>query len=97
MQYTMLLALCYRFYSSLRSSCAETVRRKMFDWIAAQRPGVFVGLQTPTSNVFIADFVDLNDNEFCKLIIGLNTKLFSEFVDVELNEDESMQSMIQPE
>lgn len=34
--------------------------------------------EKPTSNVFIADFIDLNDYEFCRTVINLNEKLLLE-------------------
>lgn len=69
----------FRFYSSLRQSCAVKVNQKLFDWIRDQTPGPFnkLGDARPTSNVFIADFVELNDYEFCKIVIGLNKKLLT--------------------
>ncbi len=65
----------YRFFMSLRRACAEKVRKGLFDWITTLAPGKFEEGQKPTSNVFIADFIDLNDNEFCKIVVNLNEKL----------------------
>lgn len=65
-----------RFYSSLRGACAETVRRNLFDWLRAQQPGPYTpGSDAATVNVLIADFVELNDGEFCKSVVALNRKL----------------------
>lgn len=60
---------------SLRRACAEKVRKGLFDWIKTQAPGIFQRGQKPTSNVFIADFIDLKDGEFCKIVVSLNGKL----------------------
>lgn len=60
---------------SLRRACAEKVRKGLFDWIKTQEPGQFQRGQKPTSNVFIADFIDLKDSEFCKIVVSLNEKL----------------------
>lgn len=65
----------FRFYSSLRRACAQKVKKHLFDWIRTQKPGPFKIGDKPTSNVFIADFVDLDEYEFCKIVIGLNEKL----------------------
>lgn len=55
----------------MRDSCAKRVLRKLDTWIE-QRP---VGLKTfPTFNVFIADYVDLEDDKFTKTVINLNFK-----------------------
>lgn len=62
---------------SLRRACAEKVRKGLFDWIKTQVPGKFQRGEKPTSNVFIADFIDLKYSEFCKIVVGLNEKLLS--------------------
>lgn len=62
---------------SLRRACAEKVRKGLFDWIKAQAPGKFQRGQKATSNVFIADFIDLKDSEFCKIVVSLNEKLLN--------------------
>lgn len=67
-----------RFFLSLRRTCAETVRSRMFAWIRAQRPGPYQpGLEAATVNVFIADFVDLGGAEFCRAVVALNAKLLT--------------------
>lgn len=44
-----------------------------------QRPGPFsLNANQPTSNVFIADFIELNDFQFCRTVIELNEKIFNE-------------------
>lgn len=60
---------------SLRRACAEKVRKGLFDWIKTQEPGRFLDGQKTTANVFIADFIDLKNNEFCKIVVTLNEKL----------------------
>lgn len=51
------------------------MKKKLFDWIRTQRPGVFQRGEAPTCNVFIADFIDLNNYEFCRIVVELNWKL----------------------
>lgn len=67
----------FRFYSSLRKKCASTVIKGLTDWIKLQRPGPFLPNQ-PTTNVFIADFIEMNNFEFCKVVIDLNEKILEE-------------------
>lgn len=64
-----------RFYSSLRKACAYKVDSKMLDWLKEQTPGVFSTDEKPTVNVILADFVDILDNNFCKIVVDLNMKL----------------------
>lgn len=46
-----------------------------------QRPGPFeLNGNQPTSNVFIADFVELNNFQFCRTVIELNDKIFKELM-----------------
>lgn len=74
--YTFVHNCAYRFYSSLRNQCATPVVRKLTKWIEEQRCGPFSSdSDKPTFNVFIADFIELNDFEFCRAVIGLNDKL----------------------
>lgn len=55
------------------------MNKKLIDWIKAQRPGPFeLNANQPTSNVFIADFIELNNAQFCRTVIELNDKIFSE-------------------
>lgn len=63
-----------RFYSSLRDKCALRVINGLADWIAQQRPGPFSS-NTPTCNVFIADFIELNNFEFSRVVVQLNYKI----------------------
>ncbi|XP_052868522.1 PI-PLC X domain-containing protein 2 [Anopheles cruzii] len=64
-----------RFMSSLRATCAKTVDKQLMEWIKLQTPGSFEGEDKPRTNVFLADFVDIADNQFCRVVIGLNRKL----------------------
>lgn len=69
----------HRFYSSLREKCAVTVSKKLISWITEQRPGPFsLNGNQPTSNVFIADFIELNHFQFCRTVIALNEKIYKE-------------------
>lgn len=46
-----------------------------------QKPGPFeLNGNHPTSNVFIADFVELNNFQFCRTVIELNDKIFKELI-----------------
>lgn len=75
-------SLVHRFYSSLRRACARRVIKGLSNWIAAQRPGLFkANADQPTVNVFIADFIELTDHQFCRLVISLNEKIFNECYD----------------
>lgn len=77
---------CYRFYSSLKAKCAANVQKKLIDWIKVQRPGPFaMNGNKPTSNVFIADFVELNNFQFCRTVIELNDKIFKELMSEQSN------------
>lgn len=73
-----------RFYSTLRKKCAKKVESQLINWVKDQSPGRFEEGEKPRSNVFIADFVDLNNNNFSKSVIDLNLKL------VMLEENESI-------
>lgn len=68
--------LLYRFYSSLRHACATRVINGLWEWIEIQRPGSFETKDDqPTVNVFIADFVEIYNHKFCKIVVNLNEKL----------------------
>lgn len=72
---------CCRFYSSLKAKCAANVNKELIDWISMQRSGPFeLNGNLPTSNVFIADFVELNNFQFCRTVIALNDKIFTELM-----------------
>jgi hypothetical protein len=64
-----------RFYSSLRKTCAKKVDKQLSDWVKQQTPGQFKDGDKPTANVFLADFVDIRNNNFCKNVVDLNMKL----------------------
>lgn len=67
-----------RFFSSLKETCAQPVLKKLSKWITEQQPGPYRDGDKPTCNVFIADFVDIQDMDFCKMVIDLNSKILSE-------------------
>lgn len=64
-----------RFYSSLRKKCAKKVDKQLSEWVKQQTPGKFKDGEKPTANVFLADFVDIRNNNFCKIVVDLNMKL----------------------
>jgi hypothetical protein len=64
-----------RFYSTLRSTCAKKVDKKCRDWLMQQSPGTFGENDKKLSNVFLFDFVDLQDGSIPKIVIDLNMKL----------------------
>lgn len=63
-----------RFLSSLRSS-AKKVNKKLYPWIKSQQPGPFNYKEKPTTNVFLGDFVNLKNGQFCLWVIDLNSCL----------------------
>ncbi|XP_058820315.1 PI-PLC X domain-containing protein 2 [Topomyia yanbarensis] len=67
-----------RFVSSLRTTCAKEVDKKLTDWIKAQIPGPFGTDERPKSNVFLADFVDIQNSNFCRNVIALNRKILEQ-------------------
>ncbi|XP_055592727.1 PI-PLC X domain-containing protein 3 [Uranotaenia lowii] len=67
-----------RFMSSLRATCAKEVERKLLDWVKAQVPGPFGADDKPKCNVFLADFIDIQDNNFCKTVVSLNKKILDQ-------------------
>ncbi|XP_055641379.1 PI-PLC X domain-containing protein 3 [Toxorhynchites rutilus septentrionalis] len=67
-----------RFMSSLRTTCAKVVEKKMIDWIKLQTPGPFTVDEKPRSNVFLADFIDIENSNFCKVVVGLNKKILEQ-------------------
>lgn len=64
-----------RFLSSLRRTCAASVNTNLSKWIAQQNPGPYADGDQPRCNVFLADFVELDGSNFCKLVVGLNSKI----------------------
>ncbi|KXJ75575.1 PI-PLC X domain-containing protein 3 [Aedes albopictus] len=67
-----------RFMSSLRATCAKEVDKKLSDWIKSQTPGPFGVDDRPKSNVFLADFIDIQESNFCKIVVGLNRKILDQ-------------------
>lgn len=53
----------------MRESCAKRVLRNIHEWLEGRRVGPS---PVPTFNVFIADYVDLDDDKFIKTVIKLN-------------------------
>jgi hypothetical protein len=67
--------LFFRLFSNLRDACAKKVINELSEWVQQQTPGRFEVDEIPTSNVFTADFVEIEDWKFCKLVINLNNKI----------------------
>jgi len=61
----------------LQKSCAQVVNKKLKKWIEEQVPGVYQDGENPTINVFIADYVNLQNCQFCKIVIELNYKILN--------------------
>lgn len=64
-----------RFYSTLRKNCAKKVDKELLEWIREQTPGEFNVGDKPRPNIFLADFVDLRDNNFARTVVALNLKI----------------------
>lgn len=62
---------------SLKTSCAKDVLYNCGSFLEDQIPGPFKSGEDGKVNVFVADFVDLNDNLFTRTVINLNMKLIS--------------------
>lgn len=73
-----------RFTKSLLH-CAKKVEKSLQSFILDQKPGRFSKYEKPNVNVFIADFIDINEGQFCKWVISLNYKIVN---DVNYNSDE---------
>lgn len=56
------------FYD-LKSSCALPVLQTLTEWIVTRKSGPN---HWPGHNIFIADFVDLNEFQFVKAVLSLN-------------------------
>lgn len=57
------------------------MNKKLIDWLKVQKPGPFeLNGNQPTSNVFIADFIELKDFQFCRTVIELNNKIFQDLL-----------------
>ncbi|KAL7738872.1 hypothetical protein ACLKA6_001320 [Drosophila palustris] len=66
--------IALRVFFTLKGT-AKRVDKKLRHWILEQFPGPFGAGQPPRSNVFLADFVNLKDGQFCDWVVQLNTKL----------------------
>lgn len=69
-----------RFYSSLKRACAKKVLRDMGEWIKSQKPGrwsTWTQDDTPRVNIILGDYMEMNDNEFTKIVISLNANLLN--------------------
>ncbi|KAH8352793.1 hypothetical protein KR084_006392 [Drosophila pseudotakahashii] len=66
--------IAFRLFFTLKST-AKRVDKKLQPWIQEQIPGPFEPKEDPTVNVFLADFVNLKDGQFCDWVVELNTKL----------------------
>lgn len=54
---------------------AQRVQKKLKGWIFDQLPGPFSNGDSPRPNVFLGDFVNLKNGQFCEWVIQLNYKL----------------------
>lgn len=54
---------------SLKEKCATDIEKSRTSWIGQQKPGA------GGVNIFIADFVDLSNNQFAKTVVNLNSKI----------------------
>ncbi|XP_053959863.1 PI-PLC X domain-containing protein 2 [Anastrepha ludens] len=66
--------IALRCFSSLHRT-AKKVDKKIQPWIEEQMPGPFQENEPPKTNVFITDFVNLNDGQFCNSVVELNFKI----------------------
>ncbi|KAH8410115.1 hypothetical protein KR009_006296 [Drosophila setifemur] len=66
--------ITFRFVLSLRST-AKRVDKKLKPWITDQVPGPFKQREPPRVNVFLADYINLKDGQFCDWVLELNNKL----------------------
>ncbi|XP_063700675.1 PI-PLC X domain-containing protein 3 [Culicoides brevitarsis] len=64
-----------RFLFSLKSRLAKPLLKKIKHWLQEQQPGPFIEGEKPTCNVFLADFVDIKNSDFCKIVVDLNEKI----------------------
>uniref|UniRef100_A0A336M9J6 CSON014078 protein n=1 Tax=Culicoides sonorensis TaxID=179676 RepID=A0A336M9J6_CULSO len=64
-----------RFLFSLKSRLAKPLQKKIKKWLIEQQPGPFIEGEKPTCNVFLADFIDIKNSEFCKIVVDLNEKI----------------------
>ncbi|KAH8418820.1 hypothetical protein KR222_008747 [Zaprionus bogoriensis] len=66
--------IALRVFFTLKRT-AKRVDKKLRPWILEQVPGPFSPGQRPRPNVFLADFVNLKDGQFCDWVLQLNAKL----------------------
>ncbi|XP_068144847.1 PI-PLC X domain-containing protein 2 [Drosophila tropicalis] len=66
--------IALRIFFTLQRT-AKRVDKKLHPWIMEQIPGPFDPKQKPRANVFLGDFINLKDGQFCNWIIDLNKKL----------------------
>lgn len=64
---------------TLKTSCARDVLTSCGSFLKDQIPGPFQFGEDGKVNVFVADFVDLDDNFFTRTVIDLNMKLLDYF------------------
>lgn len=58
------------------------MNKELINWIKEQRVGPFTSnCEQPTFNVFLADFIDLKNSEFCRTVIQLNSQI-QESIDI---------------
>ncbi|CAG9798148.1 unnamed protein product [Chironomus riparius] len=62
---------------TLKTACARDVLNKCGSFLENQVPGPFKSGEDGKVNVFVADFVDLDDNFYTRTVIDLNMKLIS--------------------
>lgn len=66
--------------------------KKLINWIKVQRAGPFsLNANQPTSNVFIADFIELKNFDFCRTVVNINNNIFqmaTECIETDSNEND---------
>ncbi|KAH8255550.1 hypothetical protein KR038_005563 [Drosophila bunnanda] len=80
--------IAFRVFFTLKST-AKRVDKKLHPWIADQMPGPFEPKEEPKVNVFLADFVNLKDGQWCDWVLHLNTKLHERITDESQQEQDS--------
>lgn len=58
----------------MKNKCAKPVAKNLFPWIKQLEPGCPNGRDLRV-NVILADFVEINESNFSKLVVDLNKKL----------------------
>ncbi|XP_026462988.1 PI-PLC X domain-containing protein 2 [Ctenocephalides felis] len=66
--------IALRWHSNLKNKCAKPVAKNLFPWIKQLEPGCPNGRDLRV-NVILADFVEINESNFSKLVVDLNKKL----------------------